>query len=600
MREENLISKYTQAAEEFRLKTLQQDRKLFLLSMLRLTCFAGGAIISWYGFSNGTTLGILILLLSVMVFVWLLKLYSENSDKRDFLNNLSEINSREAKAIEGDISSFASGAEFSDKDHPFSNDTDIFGNMSVFQYVNRTITSYGRDILARWFADPYLISNNLLKRQETVKELAGKEQWRHEFIAKGYKNPLERKEISLLLEWLNEDSQFATSGFRRFLLVMLPAAALSSLLLTIIGLLPFSIFTFIFLGNLMFVAAGLRNTNRIHSILTRKYNFLASMSSLLGSFGNETFNSEVLVEIKEKITGKKESASVAVKKLGRLIHSFDTRLNMFAGVVLNGFLLLDYQNIRRLERWKSEYRTQFPLWLDMLGEVDAFISLGNYAFNNQGFSYPEISSSGEVVKAYNLGHPLIRSKERVCNDFSIPEKGSITIITGANMAGKSTFLRTVAVNYILAMIGAPVCASAMKFRPVMLFTSMRTTDSLSDHESYFYAELKRLKNLKLLVDNGEPVMFILDEILKGTNSADKSTGSKLFIKRLIDSGGTGIIATHDVSIGELETVYPGNVFNKCFEVEIVGENISFDYILRDGITKKMNAALLMKQMGILD
>jgi DNA mismatch repair ATPase MutS len=167
------------------------------------------------------------------------------------------------------------------------------------------------------------------------------------------------------------------------------------------------------------------------------------------------------------------------------------------------------------------------------------------------------------------------------------------------MAGKSTFLRTVAVNYILGMAGAPVCASGMKFLPVRLFTSMRTTDSLMNNESYFYAELKRLKLLKVRIENGESILFILDEILKGTNSADKSMGSKLFLKKLAELNATGLIATHDTSLGEMEREFPAGVLNKCFEIEIDGDRIKFDYILRDGITRKMNAALLMKQMGIL-
>jgi len=168
------------------------------------------------------------------------------------------------------------------------------------------------------------------------------------------------------------------------------------------------------------------------------------------------------------------------------------------------------------------------------------------------------------------------------------------------MAGKSTFLRTVAVNYVLGMAGAPVCAAEMSFIPLKLFTSMRTTDSLSNNESYFYAELKRLRMLKSRIEGGDKVLFILDEILKGTNSADKSLGSKLFLKRMVDLGGTGLIATHDTSLGIMENDHPGVIINKCFEIEIEGEIIRFDYRLQNGITQKMNAALLMKQMGILE
>jgi DNA mismatch repair ATPase MutS len=242
----------------------------------------------------------------------------------------------------------------------------------------------------------------------------------------------------------------------------------------------------------------------------------------------------------------------------------------------------------------------FPSWLDILGRIDAYSSLGNYAFNNEEFAYPVRSDSGMIFSAGSLGHPLIDGNRRVCNDFTIENKGNICIITGANMAGKSTFLRTVAVNYILGMTGAPVCAASMVFTPVKLFTSMRTTDSLSGNESYFYAELKRLRNLKERIESGEPVFFILDEILKGTNSADKTMGSKMFIRKMILMKGTGMIATHDISIGDLENEYPENIFNMCFEIEIAGETINFDYKLNKGITRKMNAALLMKQMGILD
>jgi DNA mismatch repair ATPase MutS len=263
-------------------------------------------------------------------------------------------------------------------------------------------------------------------------------------------------------------------------------------------------------------------------------------------------------------------------------------------------LLWDYICIFRLEKWKAGFKDLFPVWLEMLGEVDALISFSNYAANNPDFTYPAISIDNTVISAKNLGHQLIEANKRVCNDFKLERHGIICIVSGANMAGKSTFLRTIAINFILGMAGAPVCAEKMSFIPLKLFTSMRTTDSLSNNESYFYAELKRLKLLKAKIENGEPVLFILDEILKGTNSADKSLGSKLFLGKMIELGATGLIATHDTSLGELENSWPDQIINKCFEIEIEGENIKFDYKLHNGITRKMNAAFLMKQMGILE
>jgi DNA mismatch repair ATPase MutS len=324
------------------------------------------------------------------------------------------------------------------------------------------------------------------------------------------------------------------------------------------------------------------------------------MNSLLKVFDNETFNSLYLNEMKLEISGTRVSAAVSVKKLGRLIESFDSRLNFIAGFLLNGLFLWDFHCIVRLEKWKSKYMERFPAWLKILGNVDAYTSLGNYAFNNPDFVYPVFSDSNIIFFARDLGHPLINDEMRVNNDFSLDNAGNICIISGANMAGKSTFLRTVAVNFILGMTGCPVCAAELVFTPMKIFTSMRTTDSLSSHESYFYAELKRLKTLKTKIAGDEPVFFILDEILKGTNSTDKSVGSKLFIEKLITHRGTGLIATHDISLGELEKDYPDRIFNMCFEIEIDGEAIKFDYKLNRGVTQKMNAALLMRQMGILD
>jgi hypothetical protein len=597
---EELKEKYREAAGRFRELADIEERRLVLLSVLRLLCFAGGILLSWFGFTLGVSAGIIIMFLSTSLFLWLLKAYSAHSEKKDFLNSLSEINAREVLALSGDLDGFPTGKEFADTDHPFSNDTDLFGNSSLFQYINRTVTSYGREILSGWLSDPFPLSADLIKRQAVIRELAGKEKWRHEFMASGYKNALERNEIETLLDWLNKKDESAGSALKTYLLFLLPGAAVISLILLIAGVFHYSFFTSIIIINLLYVFTGVKNTNRIHNALSRKYYYLSSMISLLGSFDNESFNSELLREIKSGLSGKSVSATTAVKKLERLIQAFDSRLNLLVSFALNGLLLWDYHSIKRLEKWKSDYSSYFPVWLEMLGQVDAFISFGNYAANNSSGIYPSISDDNTVFSAQKLGHPLLDSEERVSNDFEIARKGCVYVITGANMAGKSTFLRTVAVNYILAMTGAPVCASFLKFRPVRLFTSMRTTDSLSNHESYFYAELKRLRVLITMVESGEPLLFILDEILKGTNSVDKSEGSKLFVRRMISSKGTGLIATHDISLGELENEYPGIVLNKCFEIEIKGDKVSFDYRLRDGITTRMNASLLMKEMGITD
>ena len=600
MNGEQIKEKYLSSAFLYRLLEKKREKLITIISVLRFFTFFGSLILVWIGFTFSVTDGVILILLFTVLFLWLLKLYSKHSEKREFISNLASINQNEAEALSGDLKAFDAGNSYCDIHHDFSFDVDLFGTSSLFQYLNRTVTDYGRDILASWLSDPFILSKNLLPRQKAIKELASKDKWRHKYMASGMKTPLEKNEISSLLNWMQERALFSSSALNKILILSLPAAAIVSLVLAINAVLPYTVFAFIFLGNLLYIATGLKRINRIHNSLSRKYKFLSSIDRLLKAFENESFNSPLLNDIKLNISGKNFSAAGSVKKLGRLLQAFDTRNNQIIGLALNGMLLWDYQSIIRLEKWKSDYKSKFPVWLNMIGQVDAFISLGNYVYNNPDFVFPVESENFEVFSAKNLGHQLIDERKRVCNDFSFGKKGTVCIISGANMAGKSTFLRTIAVNYILGMAGATVCASEMNFIPGKLFTSMRTMDSLSNNESYFYAELRRLFILKSRIESGEPVFFILDEILKGTNSADKSKGSLLFLGKILEKGGTGLIATHDTSLGKMESDHPGTVINKCFEIEIDGENIRFDYKIQEGITQKMNAVLLMNQMGILD
>ncbi len=547
---------YLNTSKEYSVLVAKEEHFLLLLSILRLICFLGGVVSVWLAFTQSNLAGAISLLVMTALFLYLIKLYWQHGEKREFFNNLVLINQREANAVTGNFTGFDTGNSYLNINHDFSNDVDLFGESSIFQYLNRTVTGYGSDILAGWLSDPYAISAELLSRQEIIRELSIKKKWRHEFMALGMKCPLEKINITGLLEWMKENSEIQSSAFKKVLIYLLPLAAITSLVLMLTGILQYTLFTLIFLLNLFYITSGLKKTNRIHKVLTRKYEFISSMQLLLKSFEKESFTSKGLVDIKVNISGRKFSASNSVKKLGRLIQSFDSRLNLLVGFVLNGLLLWDYHCIYRLEKWKSEYKDLLPVWLEMIGKVDAFVSLGNYAYNNLNFAYPEIAESLTLFDAKMLGHQLIDEKKRVCNDFTLDDRGTVCIISGANMAGKSTFLRTIAINYILAMAGAPVCAKEMSFVPSKIFTSMRTIDSLSNNESYFYAELKRLKTLKSRVEDREPIFFILDEILKGTNSADKSLGSKLFIETLVRLKGTGLIATHDTSLGDLRTITP--------------------------------------------
>jgi DNA mismatch repair ATPase MutS len=599
MEREKIKGKYLKDAESFRNQAEKEGKALLLLSLLRLVTFLGGFALVWFCFTYSVLAGMISIFSIVAIFLYLLRSYSVHTSRKEYLVNLKLINTNEAKALEGDFSMFEDGNHFSRPGHDFSYDLDIFGTSSLFQYLNRTCTGYGREVLAEWVSDPYILSSSLGERQKTITEMSSRHSWRQSFLATGMNKCLEKDHISGLTEWLTKESVINSSFLRRTITWVLPALTMVSLVLTAAGLIHYSIFVIFVIINSIIVFLNLRRSSSIHEDLTGRYRFLSSLGKLLELIENESFDSLSINRMKTGITGGNRSSVSSLKELSRIIRAFDNRLNIIVGFVFNGLLLWDLHCIRRLEKWKTLNRNQFPLWLEMLGKIDAFISLGNYTYNNPGFVFPTLSEDRVPFYARQLGHQLLDPAKRVCNDFVLPGKGKICIISGANMAGKSTFLRSVAVNYLLAMAGAPVCAAELRFTPVQLFTSMRTTDSLSSGESYFYAELKRLKSLEEKLVAGGNIFFILDEILKGTNSEDKSQGSKLFVNRVISLGGTGLIATHDTSLGTMEKEHPDIIINKCIEVDIDGENISFDYKLRDGIASKRNAVLLMKQMGIL-
>ena len=598
MNQEDIRNTYLDLKHKNEVLLAGLKKQQLLVSLLRLFVFVAGGILSAIAFGYSLAGGILIILITIILFLFLVKKFEDYSDQITVTGNLIRINTDEINVLDGDYSAFDGGSDLKDTKHDFSGDIDLFGDDSLFSYLNRTVTGSGRSQLAGWLSEPYDLREEIAERQEAVSELAVKLAWRQQFMASGLGKPLSEAEIQSLNEWLNESDNLFSSPLLKISSFVLPVAGIAALLLVIAGVIPLALFLLVFVLNLLLVGAFLKRSNRIHAMVSQKQTFLSSFEELIKSFEKERFNSSVLTAIQGKIYTERGSVAYKIRELNSIIRAFDNRLNLFVGFILNGLLLWDFHCIRKLEKWRTSAASSLPVWLNLLGKVDGFNCLANYAFNNPDYSFPQIADNESVIIASGMGHPLLKREIRISNDFSIMHRGMVIIITGANMAGKSTFLRTVAVNMVLAMTGAPVCAEKMKFSPLKLFTSMRTTDSLSHNESYFYAELKRLKALKERLEKGEEIFFILDEILKGTNSTDKSLGSKLFLRKLIELGGTGLIATHDISLGEMETEYPVNVVNKCFEIEIDGENISFDYKLRDGITRKMNAAALMRQMGI--
>jgi len=526
--------------------------------------------------------------------IWL---HSKLILNKKHIESLVKINRDEIRSLEGDYLFFDCGHEFIDHEHPCSTDLDIFGPGSFFQFINRTSTIHGKYVLASYFSQPDLDIHSLLLKQEAIKDLSKRLQYRQIFQARGMEVNEKMEDKQSILSWLKEKGSFDNPAFNVFRF-SIPA-------LTLI-LIVFSSFNFISVSFpvlmivIQFGITGilLNKINKVHNQLSKKYKLLIKYSRLIALIEKESLSSAFLIKLQQGLMLKNKPASKGIKKLANIVNAFDTRLNIFAGALLNGLFLWDIHQCVRLAKWKREHQNDLPKWFDAIGTVDALNCLANYAYNHPDYTYPVLKTDSFILKADQIGHPLIKKEIRVCNDINLENWKEFNIITGANMAGKSTWLRTTGLNILIAMTGAPVCAQSMSLYPVELFTSLRTNDSLLNNESYFYAELKRLQRIIQKLEKGDKLFILLDEILKGTNSKDKQKGSVALLKQLIRFEASGMIATHDISIGDLEHEFPENLKNFCFEVDLKDEQLYFDYKLHDGISKNLNATFLMKKMGI--
>jgi len=319
-------------------------------------------------------------------------------------------------------------------------------------------------------------------------------------------------------------------------------------------------------------------------------------SQLLDQIETQTFTSELLKEKQLQITTKGENASTIIKTFSKTLDALDNRNNIFFIFFGNGFLLWDLMQSYKIEQWIIKYANNVEAWFKVVAFFDAYNSLANFSFNHPEFVYPKIVEKKSIINAKDLGHPLLDKDKRISSDLKI-NREQFFIVTGANMAGKSTFLRTVSLHIVMANVGLPVCAESSEYTPIKLITSMRTSDSLTDNSSYFFSELTRLK---LIVDTikDESYFIVLDEILKGTNSTDKAIGSRKFVEKLVAGNATGIIATHDLSLCEIEQELD-DVKNYYFDADIVNDELYFDYKFKKGICQNMNASFLLKKMEII-
>lgn len=587
----NLLSFYNSEEKQLKNKLLKVKKNLKILSLLRLTVFIL-TVVSIYLLFENTLITTVILIVGGSSFYFLVVKYSNEKLEKNLLNCKIEINQTEIAVLNGDFSFLPKGNEYLDSDHHFSHDIDLFGENSFFQYLNRTASSEGCRKLAKLMTENQ--TSSIYQKQEAIKELSEKVKWRQHFSAliSMVKTEIPTKKIiGFFKNYKNVFSKIAL-----FLPISFSIISILFIVLTFFEILPFNALVIWFFVGLIVTSLFLKKTQRLYTNASKAKDTFRQYYLVLQEIENTNFSSDILKEKQKEIQSENKKASSIFNEFSKALDAFDQRNNLLIASLGNAFFLWEIKCAIKVEKWITLYSHTIKQSLEVITFFDAKNSLANFCFNHPNYVFPEIVKDSSIINSQKLGHPLLNSKNRIDNDFEI-NKNSFLIVTGANMAGKSTFLRTISLSIVMANIGLPVCANSFKYKPVKLITSMRTSDSLAENESYFYSELKRLKLIVETIQTDD-YFIVLDEILKGTNSKDKASGSKKFVEKLVTLNTTGIIATHDVSLCELENDFK-EIKNFFFDAKISNNELSFDYLFKKGVCENRNASFLLKKMKII-
>jgi DNA mismatch repair ATPase MutS len=583
---------YRQRVQHFSQQGRQIEKIIKRYSIIRILIFLAAGIVIYIGISQPYFFWLLPLL--ILVFSFLVSKQTHHEEERQLTNYLEQLNANEADAFEFKSIDFSDGSRFVDAHHPYSHDLDIFGDGSIYQYLNRCGTQLGEERLASDLKTLPYTEKDLVLRQQAVRELGAMIEFRQQIWGVGRQINDFTFDRSSLFSWLAMEPLVYKKSSFTLLRWVLPAITL-----IILGLIYFDGAYFPLLFIMMMVQLSItgyysKQIGEFQRKLSTGKKVMGNYARIFEKLAHQKVESELMKSHQQMAT----RAFNKVKQFAEQVNAFEARMNPIAMMFGNGLFLYDFQILNKLEKWREENANELPHWLESLGEWDSLLSLATLHYNYPNYTFAKINNA-LVLESRDMGHPLIPDKSRVTNNFDLGKPAKVWLITGANMAGKSTFLRSLGANFVLGSIGSPVCASYWVQPLVAMRSGMRTTDSLQEHQSYFYAELHRLQSIMEELRSGKSMIILLDEILKGTNSTDKQAGSRELLQQLKDQHALVVLATHDIALGDLESQYPDQITNACFEGNIENDQLTFDYTLHKGVALKANATFLMKKMGII-
>lgn len=599
MNERNPVEIYRSRIQHYKSKIKKIRNGETVLALVKLALAIGFVIVFYLAAMAYTPNRLIGLIAIAVVFTFVAILHENFIQKRTFIESLRSINEDEIRALNHEFPDSCFGEPFQDPDHPYSSDLDFFSRRGVFHFVNRTKTGTGWQSLAEWLANPLSDTEEaqIKERQNAVSELSDKIDLRQNVQAHGQLVDHSLENLKAITDLINEPLFILPK--KRFLLFIhiLPFISLGFIGFIFAGF-PWPVIFFPIAGQYL-VNRRLRDKlTRIYQMATQNSRVLKNYSRIIADIEKADFSSETLKGIKQILYTNKRPASFYISKLSSLVGYLELRRNAFFHAIFNNLFFWDLHWTYRIERWKAKIAPHVPDWFHAIGCFEALSSFASMCFNFPGWAMPDVCVSEFKFEAQNLGHPLIPEATRVCNDINMDGKGNIWIITGPNMSGKSTLLKTVGVNMVLALAGAPVCAEACVISPAKLYTNLKVSDSLDKNLSLFYAELQRLKMVMDGVAKHERVFFLLDEMLKGTNALDRQAGALALLRQLCKSESNGFVATHDLELTKLEEDFSEKIKNYHFDGYVEEDKLYFDFKLKSGKCESFNALLLMRKMGI--
>jgi hypothetical protein len=490
----------------------------------------------------------------------------------------------------------AFGERFRDSAHIYADDLDVFGRGSLFELLSSAQTPMGEQRLASWLLAASSIQE-IRERQSIVSELGEKVDLRENTALLGA-SLAGTLEPQALASWAGVTATLANQGLRAVVIALALLQIAATIAWVMAGMyLPF----FVVLAVNTAVYAGLRKRaeTAISGIGSNEHGLLI-FSRILSQIETAQFTSERLRRFQRELRAGPQPASRAVKKLAHIMNWIDARDSLLMKIIELP-LLYTVQLALAADSWRKQAGSKMPSWIDAVAEFEALLSLSAYCYEHPHDCFPQFTETGGARVFFageELGHPLIPAARCVRNSLQLGDATRVLLVSGSNMSGKSTLLRTVGVNVILAMAGAPVRAKSLRLCPLTLGTRIRSTDSLQEGRSNFYTEILRIRQVAALSEKGGALLFLLDELLEGTNSHDRQIGSEALLRALLERDTIGIVTTHDLALTRIQESLDGNVRNVHFEDQIVNGEMSFDYKLRDGIVPKSNALDLMRWIGL--